>query len=66
MNISEQRVLVGTSELAERFGVSTATVYRWIETKRVPFLRLSPRAYRFDPVAVEKAFVEGQEVPPNE
>ena len=66
MNISEQRVLVGPSELAKRFNVCTATVYRWVATERVPYLRLSPRAYRFDPEAVERAFVEEKEVPPHE
>lgn len=49
--------LLKPREVAERLAVSEPTVYRWADQKVLPCIRLSARAVRFEPAAVEK-FIE--------
>lgn len=40
--------LLTTREVAERLGISSETVLRWIETRGLPARRLTSRAIRYD------------------
>jgi excisionase family DNA binding protein len=37
-------------DVAARYGVCTATVYRWVRVGRLPALRLGPRVLRFSEI----------------
>lgn len=50
--------LLTTYDLARRYGVSVATIRRWVRQGRVPFIRASRRVVRFDLVAVENALTK--------
>jgi excisionase family DNA binding protein len=41
--------------VADRFGVSVATIRRWVREKRIPFIRPSRRILRFRLSDVEHA-----------
>ena len=50
---------LGTSDdVARRFGVSTATVNRWVRIGAIPCLRPSRRVVRFDMKAVDRALAD--------
>lgn len=50
---------LGTAEdVARRFGVSVATVNRWVRNGAIPCFRPSRRVVRFDIVAVEHALAK--------
>ncbi|MHA3774892.1 helix-turn-helix transcriptional regulator [Verrucomicrobiota bacterium sgz303538] len=41
-------LLCSKEELAREFKVSRRTIEEWMRSKRIPYLRLSPRMVRFD------------------
>ena len=45
-NMTEQRVSLSVKQYAERHGVSTRTVHRWIKSGRIPVQRLTKRTLR--------------------
>lgn len=47
--------LVSVESVADRFGVSVATIRRWVREKRIPFIRPSRRILRFRLSDVEHA-----------
>jgi excisionase family DNA binding protein len=49
--------LIGVGEVAERLGVSTKTVRRYVAGNQLPAIRLGYRILRFDPAEVD-AFIE--------
>ncbi|NLX21650.1 MAG: helix-turn-helix domain-containing protein [Phycisphaerae bacterium] len=55
--------LVNADDVARRFGVTVATVRRWVRESRVPALRPSRRVVRFDLQAVESALSVPESVP---
>jgi excisionase family DNA binding protein len=48
------RKLLDIEEAAALLGIHAATLYRWARAKRVPCIRMGPRAIRFDPQALER------------
>jgi excisionase family DNA binding protein len=56
--------LVRIDEAAEYLGVSRRTLYNWVQAGRVPVVRLSPRAIRFDRRVLEKWIQERSELVP--
>lgn len=50
---------LNTDEVAEIFGVSRETVYRWIKAKTLPARRLGKRMYRISRADIDR-FVAGQ------
>lgn len=50
--------LVTARIVAGRFGVSVATVNRWVREHRIPFIRPSRRIVRFNLESVETAISE--------
>lgn len=55
--------MIGPKELARRCGVPMGTVYWWISTKRVPFVRLGRRQVRFEVDAIERWIESRRQVP---
>src|SRR5688572_5888694 len=43
------KMLMSVDEVADRLQVSRSTIYGWIATKKIPFLRVGGRIVRFDP-----------------
>jgi excisionase family DNA binding protein len=50
--------LCTVSELAELLGLTRGTIYEWVETRRIPHLRLG-RSIRFRPSDVAAILAEG-------
>jgi len=48
---------VTARELAVYFGVTVATVNRWVRERRIPFIRASRRVVRFHIPEVERALI---------
>jgi excisionase family DNA binding protein len=61
--MNEHEPLMTIEQAANRLGLSTATLYRWSQAGRFPFIRISPRALRFESAAVE-AFIEARKEGP--
>ena len=54
--VTEIQNLLTTSELAEKFRVTTDTILRWRKARRIPFIKISGKnVYRFDFAAVMAA-----------
>jgi excisionase family DNA binding protein len=45
--------LLTTREVADRLGVTPETVLRWIDRRGLPVVRLTSRALRYDPDALD-------------
>jgi excisionase family DNA binding protein len=46
--------LFNVEQAAEALNIGVPTLYRWCREGRVPCVRLSSRALRFDPAALER------------
>ena len=46
-----------TAQLAARLQVTTQTIRRLVNQRRIPMFRVSERIFRFDPEAVEKSLL---------
>lgn len=53
--IDSTRPLVTVRAVAARFGVTDATVLRWVREHRIPAVQVSRKTIRFDLQAVEVA-----------
>jgi predicted DNA-binding transcriptional regulator AlpA len=50
----EQRTLLSARQLAERYGVSKASIYRWVQEGVIPPpQKLGPRVSRWDGADIE-------------
>lgn len=50
----EQRTLLSARQLAERYGVSKASIYRWVQEGVIPPPRkLGPRVSRWDAAEID-------------
>jgi len=45
--------LLTTREVADRLGVTPETILRWIDRRGLPVVRLTSRALRYDPDAID-------------
>jgi excisionase family DNA binding protein len=52
------RHLIGTGDAAERLGVSTRTVHRWVKDGKLRALKSPGGQLRFDPDDIDGAFAE--------
>jgi len=55
MHAYSDRPLETTADIARHLGVTKLTIYRLASTGKIPVVRLSPRAIRFDRAAVMTA-----------
>jgi excisionase family DNA binding protein len=46
--------LLTANEVADDLNVNIWTVYKWVRQKRLPCIRLSRKAMRFDPAIIAK------------
>lgn len=46
--------LMTRADVAEAFGVTTKAVDKWIQDKRIPFIRISRKCVRFSPIDVQR------------
>lgn len=46
---------VSKQEVMIRYGISERTLQSWIRTKKIPYLRISAKAFRYRLADVEKA-----------
>ena len=53
--------LLNVTQVAERLGVSTHTVRKWLELRKIPFVKIGA-CVRFDPDLIEK-FIDARRVP---
>lgn len=59
--MTQPRPLLNLVQMAERLGVSKHTLYRWVEEKQLPYLRIG-RQLRFEPDAID-AWLESRKIP---
>jgi excisionase family DNA binding protein len=45
---------LNVKDVAERYGISPAAVYRMVVEKRIPYFRIGPRLVRFRPEALDQ------------
>ena len=60
--MSDRRLLT-TQQVADRIGITTATVLRRVDDGKLPAFRIASNALRFDPDEVD-AFLEGTRTVP--
>ena len=58
-----ERGLLTAQELAAELTVSVETVWRYTREKRIPFVQLGSRRYRYDPSAVVAVLTRGDDTP---
>jgi excisionase family DNA binding protein len=46
--------LMKKADVAKALGVSIKTVDKWIQDKRIPFIRISRKCVRFNPIEVQR------------
>jgi excisionase family DNA binding protein len=52
--MKEQEELLTIQEVSDYLKVKPLTVYRWIKQKKIPFIHLGSRNFRFKRSAIEK------------
>lgn len=55
--------LLDKKEVAEILGVRQKTLERWVQERRIPYVKLTPKCIRFYPADI-RAFVEKKVVRP--
>ena len=46
--------LLNISEAAEYLGVAEKTLYHWVSQRKIPFVKLSHKVLRFDPIRINE------------
>lgn len=51
-------------DVADAFGVTIKAVDKWVQTKRIPFVKISEKCVRFRPDAI-RGYLKARTVKPN-